>query len=66
MEPNDREAARERLRALYADPVNPPFPGAVAMTCSECGKHLTWTNPPLPSVPVVCSQHGRWGLQADT
>ena len=48
---------RARLRARYADPTTPPYPGAVAMTCAECGKHLTWTSPPLPEAPTVCAEH---------
>ena len=47
---------RVRLLARYTDPTRPPFPGAVAMTCTECGAHIVWVNPPLPSSGrTVCS-----------
>lgn len=44
----DRSAARAALIARYRDPSSPPFPGAVAMKCDECGKHILWVSPPLP------------------
>lgn len=45
----DRAAARAALLAKYRDPSRPPFPGAVAMTCTECQTHILWVNPPLPA-----------------
>lgn len=51
----DRTAARERLLSQYQDPTTPPFPGAVAMSCNECGSFIRWTNPPLPSTgQTIC------------
>lgn len=52
----DRAKAKAALLAQYSDPSSPPFPGAVAMTCDECGTHLDWVNPPLPPCGrTVCS-----------
>jgi hypothetical protein len=55
------KSPREQLRAKLADPINPPFPGAVPMKCSVCERHISWTTPPLPSVPVRCPEHGAPG-----
>lgn len=46
-----------RLRAKLADPVNPPFHDAVALTCEVCSAHITWVNAPAPPVPVRCAEH---------
>lgn len=44
----DRSKAKAALLARYRDPSSPPFPGAVAMKCDECGEHNLWVSPPLP------------------
>lgn len=58
---HDDRRARDALLARYADPTTPPFDGAVALTCCECGVHLTWTNPPPPPVPTACARHAAPG-----
>lgn len=45
----DRRAARAALLARYRDgAAGPPYPGAVALTCSRCSAHILWVSPPLP------------------
>lgn len=57
----DLAASKAALQARLANPNEPAFPGAVALSCEVCGRHLTWTNPPAPSVPTVCAEHRRPG-----
>jgi len=51
----DRSAQRARLLARYRDPATPPFPGAVAITCDSCDRHILWVNPPTPDAPTYCT-----------
>jgi len=52
----DRSEARAKLLARYKDPTKPAFPGAVAIICDTCGKHILWVNPPLSSAPTICKE----------
>lgn len=59
--PDDLRSGKAALLAKLADPRTPPFPGAVAIACDECHRHITWVNQPAPPVPTFCTEHGRPG-----
>lgn len=55
----DRSAAKAALLAKFTNLDVPPFPGAVAMTCSECDAFIAFVSPPLPpNGRTVCTACG--------